>query len=111
MTLTGLATAFHKAALQFASTNPHRRHWWRGSLRQVCSGSRTLGARRWIEPISHNRSLPSRVQFQHFPGIETRNRSFEGDDQFSAVSVGSAAVADIGRPKMLAPYPTFTPVA
>ncbi|HEY5581201.1 MAG TPA: hypothetical protein VIK56_08565, partial [Rhodoferax sp.] len=54
--------------------------------------------------------LPSRVQFRHFPGPKTRNRSFEGDDQFSAVSVGSAAGADIGLPKMLARYPTFTPV-
>src|SRR5450830_1450560 len=44
MTLTGLATAFHKAALQFSSTNPHCRHWWRGSLRQVCSGCRRRAA-------------------------------------------------------------------
>jgi len=67
------------------------------SFRQCPSAAqpnRMVGARRWVEPISHNRSLPSRVQFQHFPGIKTRNRSFEGDDQFSAVSVGSAAFAD-----------------
>jgi len=56
--------------------------------------NRTVGAKRWVEPISPNRSLPSRVQFRHFPGLKTRNQSFEGDDQFSTVSVGSAA--DIG---------------
>src|SRR5450830_1220540 len=57
--------------------------------------NRTVGAKRWVEPISPNRSLPSRVQFRHFPGLKTRNQSFEGDDQFSAVSVGSAALADL----------------
>ena len=65
----------------------------RGNRKPGTQRNRTVGARRWVEPISHNRSLPSRVQFQHFPGIKTRNRSFEGDDQFSAVSVGSAAQA------------------
>lgn len=53
----------------------------------------TVGAKRRVEPISPNRSLPSRVQFRHFPSLKTRNQSFEGEDQFSTVSVGSAALA------------------
>src|SRR5450830_1246030 len=32
--------------------------------------NRTVGAKRWVEPISPNRSLPSRVQFRHFPGLK-----------------------------------------
>ena len=53
--------------------------------------NRTVAAKRGVEPISRNRSLPSRVQFHHFPGPKSRHRSFKCDDQFSAMSVGSAA--------------------
>jgi hypothetical protein len=44
-----------------------------------------------IAMISRNRSLESRVQFHHFRGPKTRNQSFADNDQFLAVSVGSAA--------------------
>lgn len=52
-------------------------------------------AKSGFEPISPKRSLPSRVQFRHFQGPKTRNLSFEGDDQFLALPVSSAAVAVI----------------
>ena len=76
-----------KADLQFASSFSLT---WLAPLQR----DRTVAAMRGVEPISRNRSLPSRVQFRHFPGPKSQNQSFEGDDQFSASSVGIAAIAD-----------------
>jgi hypothetical protein len=55
---------------------------------------RSVATKLEIAMISRNRSLESRVQFHHFRGPKTRNQSFADDDQFSAVSVGSAAEAE-----------------
>src|SRR5450830_415783 len=44
--LTGLTAEFHKAALQFTSTDSHCSHWRRKSLRQVCSVNRLWVAKK-----------------------------------------------------------------
>src|SRR5450830_2166392 len=46
-----------------------------------------------------------------FAGPEVRKQSPTNENRFFNLAVGSAAGADIGLPKILARYLTFTPVA
>ena len=57
----------------------------------VVQRNRSIVAKPGIGSVSRNRPLVTRVQSLHFSDTENRQQSSEGEDQFSLVSVGSAA--------------------
>ena len=73
-------------------------------LDPLCSGSRLWRTPAYWESnfIILETGQPTVMDFCSVP---------EADTRIFKSNVSDAAIADIGLPKMLAPYPTFTPVA